>query len=87
MQNRKSAKDSFEAKTSSGDGKKSSKLDKIKYFFEQEWQTWDYSLFSSSLHNRFIKEIKKQKDRKYFTLVGHPKGYMGSNGFKHLLEK
>lgn len=87
LQNRKSAKDSFEAKTSSGDGKKSSKLDKIKYFFEQEWQTWDYCLFSPSLHNHFLREIKKQKNRKYFTLVGHPKGYMGGNGFKHLLKK
>lgn len=87
LQNRKSAKDSFEAKTSSGDGKKSSKLDKIKYFFQDEWQTWDYCLFSSSLHNRFLREIKKQKNRNVFTLVGHPKGYMGGNGFKHLLEK
>ena len=87
LKNRKSAKDSFEAKTSSGDGKKSSKLDKIKYFFEQEWQTWDYCLFSALLHNHFLKEIKKQEKRNIFTLVGHPKGYMGGNGFKHLLEK
>ena len=87
LKNRKSAKDSFEAKTSSGKGKKSSKLDKIKYFFQDEWQTWDYCLFSASLHNEFLKEIKKQRERKVFTLVGHPKGYMGGNGFKHLLEK
>lgn len=87
LKNRKSAKDSFEAKTSSGDGKKSSKLDKIKYFFGQEWQTWDYCLFSSSLHNEFLKEIEKQHSRKVFTLVGHPKGYMGGSGFKHLLSK
>ena len=87
LKNRKSAKDSFKAKTSSGEGKKSSKLDKIKYFFQDEWQTWDYCLFSSSLHNEFLKEIKKQRERKVITLVGHPKGYMGENGFKHLLEK
>lgn len=87
LKNRKSAKDSFEAKTSSGDGKKSSKLDKIKYFFEQEWQTWDYCLFSSSLHNEFLKEIEKLHCRKVFTLVGHPKGYMGGSGFKHILNK
>lgn len=86
LQNRKSAKDSFEAKTG-GTGGKSSKLDKIKYFFQEEWQTWDYCLFSTSLHNHFLKEIKKQQDRKVFTLVGHPKGYMGGNGFKHLLDK
>lgn len=87
LKNRKSAKDSFEAKTSSAEGKKSSKLDKIKYFFQDEWQTWDFCLFSSSLHNLFIKEIKLQQERKVFTLVGHPKGYMGGNGFKHLLDK
>ena len=87
LKNRKSAKDSFEAKTSCGEGKKSSKLDKIKYFFQDEWQTWDYCLFSASLHNEFLKEIKKQRERKVFTLVGHPNGYMGGNGFKHLLEK
>lgn len=87
LQNRKSAKDSFEAKTSSGDGKKSSKLDKIKYFFQDEWQTWDYCLFSKSLHNLFLKKIKKQTKREVFTLVGHPKGYMGGKGFKHLLDK
>lgn len=87
LQNRKSAKDSFEAKTSSGGAGQSSKLDKIKYFFQDEWQTWDYCLFSASLHNHFLKEIKKQEQRVFFTLVGHPKGYMGGNGFKYLLEK
>ena len=87
LKNRKSAKDSFEAKTSNGDGKKSSKFDKIKYFFQQEWQTWDYCLFSPPLHNLFLKEINKQQVREVFTLVGHPKGYMGGGGFKHLLEK
>lgn len=87
LKNRKSAKDSFEAKTSTADGKKSSKLDKIKYFFQEEWQTWDYCLFSASLHNHFIKKIKQQEGRKVFTLVGHPKSYMGGDGFKHLLIK
>lgn len=87
LKNRKSAKDSFEAKTSGEGGKKSSKLDKIKYFFQYEWQTWDYCLFSASLHNLFLKEIKKMPKREYFTLVGHPKGYMGGNGFKHILDK
>lgn len=87
LKNRKSAKDSFEAKISNGDGKKSSKLDKIRYFFQSEWQTWDYCLFSSSLHNEFLKEVGKQKNRRYFTLVGHPKSYMGGKGFQYLLNK
>ncbi len=87
LKNKKSAKDSFEAKTGSVDGKKTSKFDKITYFFQNEWLTWDYCLFSSSLHNHFLKEIEEQKERNVFTLVGHPKGYMGGNGFKHLLDK
>ena len=86
FKNRKSALNSFEAKTSTTTTMKSSKLDKIKYFFQEEWQTWDYCLFSSSLHNLFLKETQKQPKRKYFVLVGHPKGYMGGNGFKYLLK-
>lgn len=84
MQNRKSAKDSFEAKTSSNG--KSSKLDKIKYFFQIEWQTWDFCLFSSLLHNTFLKQIEKQ-NRNVFVLVGHPKGFNGENSFLHLLKR
>lgn len=87
LENRKSAKDSYIAKTNSKNGEKLSKWDSIKYFFQDEWQTWDYCLFSPALHNLFLTEIKKQPNRKYFTLIGHPKGYVGGNGFKYLLDK
>ena len=87
LQNKKSAKASFEAKTSSGEGKQSSKLDKIKYFFQKEWQTWDFCLFSKSLHNKFLKETEKQTERKILVLVGHPKSFIGEEGFTHFLER
>lgn len=87
FRNTKSTKETFKAKTSTKDGKKSSKLDKIKYFFQDEWQTWDYCLFYVSLHNHFFKQIKKQNERTFFTLVGHPKSFVGDKGFKYLLRK
>lgn len=87
FRNTKSTKETFKAKTSTKDGKKSSKLDKIKYFFQDEWQTWDYCLFSVSLHNHFLKEINKQKSRQIITLVGHPKSFSSKKGFIHLLEQ
>lgn len=82
FRNSKSATDSFIAKTSHP---KSSRLDKVKYFFEIEWQTWDYCLFSPSLHKHFFSQVNRQKNRDYLTLVGHPKGFAGQRGFKHLL--
>jgi hypothetical protein len=82
--NVKSAKDSFGAKTSSSD-KKSSKLDKVRYFFQTEWQTWDFCLFSPSLHKSFMKQIAKQ-NREVFVLVGHPKSFQGARGMIKLLD-
>ena len=81
LQNRKSAKDAFEAKT----GGEKGKLEKIKFFFEEEWQTWDYCLFSKSMHRQFLKAIEKQNNRNVFTLVGHPKSYVSSKGLEYLL--
>ncbi len=83
--NVKSAQDSLEAKTSTND-KKSGKLDKIRYFFQTEWQTWDYCLFSPSQHKLFLKQIAKQ-NREVYVLVGHPKSFQGSRGLEYLLKK
>ena len=83
--NVKSAQDSLEAKTSSSD-QKSSKLDKIRYFFQTEWQTWDYCLFSPSLHRIFLKQTHKQ-NRDVFVLVGHPKSFTGKRGLSYLLKR
>ncbi|MBO4263533.1 MAG: hypothetical protein J5871_02485 [Bacteroidales bacterium] len=83
--NSRLAKDSLEAKTSTAE-KKSRVCDKVKYFFGTEWQTWDFCLFSPSLHRLFLKQISKQK-RNVFVLVGHPKSYTGSRGLAYLLKK
>lgn len=84
LRNSQSAKDSLEAKTSTAE-KKSGKWEKVKYFFETEWQTWDYCLFSPSLHKGFLRKIANQ-DRDVFVLVGHPKSYQSSRGLEKLLE-
>jgi len=83
LRNRKSAKNSLDAKTASA-GKRSNMLDKIRYFFQTEWQTWDYCLFSSSQHRRFLKQIGKQS-RKLFVLVGHPKSFSNGRGLETLM--
>ena len=83
FQNRKSAKDAFEAKTS---GIHKGKLDKVKYFFEKEYQTWDYCLFSSMMHRKYLSLIALQ-DRNIFVLVGHPKSFVSSGGLEYLLSE
>lgn len=83
MQNRKSAKDTFESKTG---GEKSTIYKKIKFFFDTECQTWDFCLFSTSMHKKFLKHIEKN-DRGISVLVGHPKSYVSSTGLEYLLYK
>ncbi len=84
LQNSQSAKESLDAKTSTTE-KKSSKLDKLRYFFKTEWQTWDFCLFSPSQHKQFLKKITKL-NRDKFVLVGHPKSFSGCRGLKYLLK-
>lgn len=84
LQNKNSAKEAFVSKTG---GKKSGIAEKIKYFFQTEWQTWDYCLFSKTMHRKFLMEAKKQKDRDVFVLVGHPKSFVSGNGLEFLLQK
>ena len=83
MQNRKSAKDTFESKTG---GSKSGIWRKIHFFFEHECQTWDFCLFSNSMHKMFLKKIEKQ-NRNISVLVCHPKSFVGSSGLEYLLHK
>ena len=83
FKNRQSAMNSFEAKTS-----KSSKLTIIKYFFQYEWQTWDYCLFSNRLHRQYIKkcnELYQQNKRDYFVVIGHPKNLVTTKTLEFLL--
>lgn len=84
LQNRKSAKESFIAKSS---GQDKNILDRIRYFFSKEWQTWDYCLFSPQMHKRFLKRIEQQYHKELFVLVGHPKSFVSEKGFKYLLNK
>lgn len=83
LQNRKSAKQAFEAKTNGG--AKKSVFKKLNYFFEKEYQTWDFCLFSPSMHKRYLSLIKHQ-NRDVFVLVGHPKSLVSTRGFEYLLE-
>lgn len=79
--NRKSAKDSFEAKI----GTSKSSLNKIKFFFQQEALTWDYCLFTKSMHRIFLRHIEMQVNRDVFVLVGHPKSFVSEKGLIYLL--
>ena len=84
FQNHKSAKDTFNAKLG---GSIKGKFALIKYFFEREWQTWDYCLFSPAMHKKFLSLAQKQKDRNIFVLVGHPKSFVNGKGFEYLLNQ
>ncbi len=85
LNNSKSAKNNLDAKTSTAE-KKSRLKDKLQYFIQTEWQTWDYCLFSPGLHKDFLKRISTQ-DRDIFVLVGHPKSFTGERGLEYLLRQ
>lgn len=72
--------------TRSGDTKKKTLMDKLKFFFEKECQTWDFCLLPPATHKMFHKEMKKQTDRTRFTLVGHPKSFMEGESMKFTLK-
>jgi hypothetical protein len=82
MNNRKSAKESFNAKVNTSNG---GLLNKIKFFFQKEALTWDYCLFTTSMHRQFLKRINRQKERSVFVLVGHPKSFVSERGLIYLL--
>ncbi len=86
LQNRKSARDAFDAKTSVGNAK-GSIVAKFSYFFKKESQTWDFCLFSKSMHHKFLQKISKQNNRDVFVLVGHPKGFVSDGSFIYLLKQ
>lgn len=88
FRNRKSAIESYNSKTTDNENHSlfSTIFKKVKYFFEYENQTWDYCLFTKSLHRIFVERITSQKDRNIVTLVGHPKSYSGSSGLIYLID-
>lgn len=89
LSNTHSAKEMYETKISQSamGGKKKSKLEKLTFLFEEECQTWDYCLLPNALQRKFIKEMERQKEREYFTLVGHPKSFLGSRNVEFLLKR
>ena len=74
LKNRGSAAASVKSKTA-----QKSKLEKIKFLFEKEAFTWDFCLFSFSLHKIFFNFIEYELDdrRSNFVIIGHPKSTMG----------
>lgn len=83
LQNKKSARNAFEAKICD---KTKDRFSKIKFFFEKEWQTWDFCLFTPSMHRKFLSIIECQ-EREVFVLVGHPKSFSSGKSFEYLLQK
>ena len=83
--NRHSATKTFAAKTSTNNGIKRGKLSKLRFFFGNESQTWDYCLFSRRMHRSFLRTIRRQNNRSIFVLVGHPKSFVSGSSFEHLL--
>ena len=83
LQNRKSAQESFAAKTAASNG---GILKKMNYFFHKEWQTWDYCLFSKAMHKYFLQRFDRL-NRQYGVLVGHPKSFVDGDNFEFLLSQ
>ena len=86
LSNTQQSKELYASKMTLSTPGKKSLTDKIKFLFEKECQTWDYCLLPEAVHNLFLAEMEKQTDRRYFTLVGHPKSYMGEQGYSFLLK-
>ncbi len=62
---------------------------KIEFLLEKEAFTWDFFLFDSRLHNRFLSYIdnKLSEQRNAYVLIGHPKSPFNEKAFKKLIEK
>lgn len=88
LQNQKSAQEAFKAKINTQAASKINRLvSKFKFFFETEFQTWDYCLFSKGMHRKFLNGIYKQNHRNVYVLVGHPKSFVSSKGFEFILQQ
>lgn len=89
LHNRKSAISSFAAKTKGTDGGPRGFLFKqwsrVKYLFETEYQTWDFCLFSPSMHKKYVDNAMTE-NRDVYTLVGHPKGFTDRSGLLWLID-
>lgn len=80
----RSSMESLNAK--SGGRGKSSLIEKIRYVFGTESQTWDFCILLPAIHDIFFR-MAKSSQRNLFVLVGHPKGFTDANGFLYFLRK
>jgi len=86
LSNKKSAITSFSAKAKA----EKSLFSKIAYLFRKEYLTWDFCLFSDSMHNRFLaKSLKLEKyhNRTTFSVIGHPKNYVNSASLNSIISR
>lgn len=82
--NRKSAISNFSSKVHSN----KSLYSKILFFFNKEYLTWDFCLFSDSMHNKYFAEclqLNKNHGRSIFTIIGHPKNFINPDSLKSLI--
>lgn len=84
--NVRTSKEMLETKVSGNGARSVSMGDKFKFLLGTECQTWDFCLLPANIHKRFVRLMAQQPDRKYFTLVGHPKSYVGSKNLLFLLK-
>jgi len=87
MSNRGAVIKKFNARTN-----KKSFLEKVVYFFEKEYITWDYCLFSYGKMKKFINKAKNVVDKnsdKYipFITIGHAKDYVNSHAIDLLFSE
>lgn len=63
-------------------------MEKFKFLFEKEASTWDFFLFDSGLHKRYLKYIDKKLsgERENFVLLAHPKSAFNEDAFLNLIE-
>jgi hypothetical protein len=82
--NRKSAISSFTAKAKT----KKTLRSKILFLFRKEYLTWDFCLFSNSMHNKYLNEclrLKNQYNRSTFTIIGHPKNFIDPKSLLNII--
>lgn len=58
---------------------------KVKFIFGKEALTWDFCLFSESLHKQYFKYIENNLQRETFVLIGHPKSFKTSHSLISLI--
>src|SRR5699024_8473406 len=48
---------------------------KVQFLFGKEAFTWDFCMFSKSLHKQYFSYIENNLQRDSFVLIGHPKSF------------